>query len=210
MNKKFNSGLALILPNKKVNLFVIFIIVLGIISGCLFLVVLNENDKNLVINEINTFMTNINTNNINNINSFKNSMIEFLIFIMLTWILGMSIIGIIFNIFFIYLKSFVIGFSISSFILIYKYKGILASLVYVFPSQLINILIILILGVYTLLFSKYLFKLIFFKDKSINLGKFFKKYTLVLVICLILSLISSLAEGYLVPSLLKVMIKLFI
>ena len=84
MNKKFNSGLALILPNKKVNLFVIFIIVLGIISGCLFLVVLNENDKNLVINEINTFMTNINTNNINNINSFKNSMIEFLIFIMLT------------------------------------------------------------------------------------------------------------------------------
>lgn len=210
MNKKFNSGLALILPNKKVNLFVIFIIVLGIISGCLFLVVLNENDKNLVINEINTFVTNINTNNINNINSFKNSMIEFLIFIMLTWILGMSIIGIIFNIFFIYLKSFVIGFSISSFILIYKYKGILASLVYVFPSQLINILIILILGVYTLLFSKYLFKLIFFKDKSINLGKFFKKYTLVLVICLILSLISSLAEGYLVPSLLKVMIKLFI
>lgn len=210
MNKKFNSGLALILPNKKVNLFVIFIIVLGIISGCLFLVVLNENDKNLVINEINTFVTNINTNNINNINSFKNSMIEFLIFIMLTWILGMSIIGIIFNIFFIYLKSFVIGFSISSFILIYKYKGILASLVYVFPSQLINILIILILGVYTLLFSKYLFKLIFFKDKSINLGKFFKKYTLVLVICLILSLISSLSEGYLVPSLLKVMIKLFI
>ena len=210
MNKKFNSGLALILPNKKVNLFVIFIIVLGIISGCLFLVVLNENDKNLVINEINTFMTNINTNNINNINSFKNSMIEFLIFIMLTWILGMSIIGIVFNIFFIYLKSFVIGFSISSFILIYKYKGILASLVYVFPSQLINILIILILGVYTLLFSKYLFKLIFFKDKSVNLGKFFKKYTLVLGICLILSLISSLAEGYLVPSLLKVMIKLFI
>ena len=193
MNKKFNSGLALILPNKKVNLFVIFIIVLGIISGCLFLVVLNENDKNLVINEINTFMTNIYTNNINNINSFKNSMIEFLIFIMLTWILGMSIIGIVFNIFFIYLKSFVIGFSISSFILIYKYKGILASLVYVFPSQLINILIILILGVYTLLFSKYLFKLIFFKDKSINLGKFFKKYTLGLGICLILSLISSLA-----------------
>ena len=210
MNKKFNSGLALILPNKKVNLFVIFIIVLVIISGSLFLIVLNENDKNLVINEINTFMTNININNINNVNAFKNSMIEFLIFIMLTWILGMSIIGIVFNIFFIYLKSFVIGFSISSFILIYKYKGILASIVYVFPSQLINILIILILGVYTLLFSKYLFKLIFFKERSVNLGKFFKKYTLVLGICLILSLISSLAEGYLVPSLLKVMIKLFI
>ncbi len=210
MNKKLNSGLALILPNKKVNLFVIFIVVLGIISGSLFLMVLNENDKSEVINEISTFMTNINTNNINNLNSFKNSLIEGMILIILSWILGMSIIGVIFNIFFIYMKSFTIGFSISSFILVYKYKGILSSLIYVIPSQLINILIILILGVYTLLFSKYLFKMIFIKDKTVNLGKFFKKYVLVFGICIILCLVSSLCEAYLLPSLLKVMIKLFI
>ena len=210
MNKKLNSGLALILPNKKVNLFVIFIVVLGIISGSLFLMVLNDNDKSEVINEISTFMTNINTNNINNLNSFKNSLIEGMILIILSWILGMSIIGVIFNIFFIYMKSFTIGFSISSFILVYKYKGILSSLVYTIPSQLINILIILILGVYTLLFSKYLFKMIFLKDKTVNLGKFFKKYVLVFGICIILCLVSSLCEAYLLPSLLKVMIKLFI
>lgn len=210
MNKKLNSGLALILPNKKVNLFVIFIVVLGIISGSLFLMVLNDNDKSEVINEISTFMSNINTNNINNLNSFKNSLIEGMILIILSWILGMSIIGVIFNIFFIYMKSFIIGFSISSFILVYKYKGILSSLVYTVPSQLINILIILILGVYTLLFSKYLFKMIFIKDKTVNLGKFFKKYVLVFGICIILCLVSSLCEAYLLPSLLKVMIKLFI
>ena len=210
MNKKLNSGLALILPNKIVILFVIFIVILGIISGSLFLMVLNENDKSEVINEISTFMTNINTNNINNLNSFKNSLIEGMILIILSWILGMSIIGVIFNIFFIYMKSFTIGFSISSFILVYKYKGILSSLIYVIPSQLINILIILILGVYTLLFSKYLFKMIFFKDKTVNLGKFFKKYVLVFGICIILCVISALCEAYLLPSLLKVMIKLFI
>ncbi len=210
MNKKLNSGLALILPNKKVNLFVIFIVVLGIISGSLFLMVLNDNDKSEVINEISTFMSNINTNNINNLNSFKNSLIEGMILIILSWILGMSIIGVIFNIFFIYMKSFTIGFSISSFILVYKYKGILSSLIYVIPSQLINILIILILGVYTLLFSKYLFKMIFIKDKTVNLGKFFKKYVLVFGICIILCLVSSLCEAYLLPSLLKVIIKLFI
>ena len=210
MNKKLNSGLTLILPNKKVNLFVIFIVILGIISGSLFLMVLNENDKSEVINEISTFMTNINTNSINNLNSFKNSLIEGMILIILSWILGMSIIGVIFNIFFIYMKSFTIGFSISSFILVYKYKGILSSLVYTVPSQLINILIILILGVYTLLFSKYLFKMIFLKDKTVNLGKFFKKYVLVFGICILLCLISALCEAYLLPSLLKVMIKLFI
>ena len=210
MNKKLNSGLALILPNKKVNLFVIFIVILGIISGSLFLMVLNDNDKSEVINEISTFMTNINTNNFNNLNSIKNSLIEGMILIILSWILGMSIIGVIFNIFFIYMKSFIIGFSISSFILVYKYKGILSSLIYVIPSQLINILIILILGVYTLLFSKYLFKMIFLKDKTVNLGKFFKKYVLVFGICILLCVISALCEAYLLPSLLKVMIKLFI
>ena len=52
----------------------------------------------------------------------KNSLIEGMILIILSWILGMSIIGVIFNIFFIYMKSFTIGFSISSFILVYKYK----------------------------------------------------------------------------------------
>lgn len=210
MNKKLNSGLALILPNRKVNLFVIFIVILGIISGSLFLMILNNNDKTAVINEINTFITNINTNNINNLNSFKNSIIEGLILIILSWILGMSIIGIIFNVFFIYIKSFTIGFSISSFILVYKYKGIIASLIYIVPSQLINILIVILLGVYTIIFSKYLFKIIFFKDKSINMGKFFKKYILIFGICIILCMISSISEAYLVPSLLKVIIKLFI
>lgn len=210
MNKKLNSGLAIILPNKKINLFVIFIIILGIISGSLFLVVLNNNDKQTIINEINNFITNINTNNINNLNSFKNSIIEGLILIILSWILGMSIIGIIFNVFFIYIKSFTIGFSISSFILVYKYKGIIASLIYIVPSQLINILIIILLGVYTIIFSKYLFKIIFFKDKSVNMGKFFKKYILIFGICIVLCMISSITEAYLVPSLLKVIIKLFI
>lgn len=210
MNKRFSNGLALILPNKKINLFVVFIVILGIISGSIFLMVINDSDRTLVTEEITTFISNISTNSINNSNAFKNSIIESLIFILLTWILGMSIIGTIFNIFFIYLKSFAIGFSISSFILVYKYKGILSSLVYIIPSQLINILIMLIIGVYTILFAKYLFKIIFLKDKSINLGKFFKKYMLVFGICLILGLISSVLEAYLVPSLLKVMIKLFI
>ncbi len=42
------------------------------------------------------FMANINTNNINNLNSLKNSLIEGMILIILSWILGMSIIGVIF------------------------------------------------------------------------------------------------------------------
>lgn len=198
------------MPDKKVNTFIMFIIILGIISGSLFLVVLKDTDHNLVIEKINTFFTNINTNNINNIEAFKNAFIENIIFVILIWILGMSIIGIIINIFIIYLKGFIIGFSLSSFFLVYKYKGLLAALIYVFPTSIINILVCLLLGVYSVLFTINLWKIIFLKEKNYNMKKFIKKYFLLLILCIILILISSLTESFLVPSLLKLVIKLFI
>ncbi len=198
------------MPDKKVNTFIMFIIILGIISGSLFLVVLKDTDRNLVIEKINTFFTNINTNNINNIEAFKNAFIENIIFVILIWILGMSIIGIIINIFIIYLKGFIIGFSLSSFFLVYKYKGLLAALIYVFPTSIINILVCLLLGVYSVLFTINLWKIIFLKEKNYNMKKFIKKYFLLLILCIILIIISSLTEGFLVPSLLKLVIKLFI
>ncbi len=210
MNKKFSNGLAIILPNKKTNLFVMFVIILGIISGSIFLMVINENDKSTVINQITTFMKNINDNNINNFNALKSAIIENLIFIILVWILGMSIIGVIFNIFFIYMKGFMIGFSISSFILTYKYKGIIASIIYAFPTSVINIIVALILGSYSIIFTINLWKVIFMKDKNYNTGRFFKKYLLILGITTILVMLSSVTESYLVPSIFKVIIKLFI
>lgn len=55
MNKKINNGLAIILPNKRINLFAIFILILGIISGSIFLIVLKDNDKNMIVEQFNTF-----------------------------------------------------------------------------------------------------------------------------------------------------------
>lgn len=210
MNKKLNSGLAVILPNKKINLFVIFIIILGIISGTIFLVILNKNDRNLVIDQITNFMNNINNNEINNSVALKNALIENGLFIIITWIFGMSMIGIIFNIFFVYLKGFVIGFSISSFFLVYKYKGLLSAFIYIFPTSIINIIITLMIGVYSILFVINLWKIIFVRDKSVNMKQFLKKYFLILIITIILCLISSITESYLIPSILKLVIKVFI
>lgn len=210
MNKKINSGLAIVLPNKKVNLFVIFVIILGIISGSIFLMALNETDKTAVTNQITSFFTNINDNNINNLQAFKNTFIENLIYTITIWILGMSIVGVIFNIFFAYLKGFIIGFSLSSFFFVFKYKGILAGFIYLFPSYIINIIGILIITVYSILFTINLWKIIFLKDKTTNISRFLKKYFLVLIISLLLIAISSLLESYLIPSILKLFIKVFI
>ncbi len=198
------------MPDKKINTFVLFIILLGIISGAIFLVVLKEVDRSLVIEKINTFFNSINTNNISNTKAATDAFIENLIFIVIIWVLGMSIIGIVINIFLMYLKSFMIGFSISAFFLTFKYKGLLAAFIYVFPTSIINILVYLLLGVYSIIFTINLWKIIFIKDRELNMKRFIKKYFLVFTICLILIIISSLTEGFLVPSLLKLVIKLFI
>lgn len=210
MNKKINSGLAIILPNKRVNLFVLFIIILGVISGCIFLLALNENDKELVITQISNFLTNVGNNDINNLIAFKNVIIENLIFVLLVWIFGMSILGVVFNIFAVYLKGFITGFTLSAFFLVYKYKGLLAGAIYLIPSGIINILISLILGVYSIMITIYLWKMIFFKDKTNNTFKFLKRYVLILCVCLLFVLVSAVCESYLVPALLKLFIKVFI
>jgi len=210
MNKKFSNGLAIILPNRRINYFVLFVIILGIISGTIFLLALNDTDKELVVNQITSFITNIKDNKINNFSAFKNCLYGNLIYIILIWILGMSIIGVIFNIFSLYLKGFMIGFTLSSFFYVYEFKGLLAGFIYLVPSGIIYIIISLIVGAYSILLTIMLWKIIFTKDRSINVGRFMKKYLLILVISVILIGITSLCEGYLFPALIKLFIKVFI
>ena len=110
----------------------------------------------------------------------------------------------------IFLKGFVLGFTLSSFFLIYKYKGLVAGLIYIFPNSILNIIATILVGVYSIIVTICLWKIIFIKDRSNNLGNFFKKYLFILFIAIIMIFISSICEGYLVPALLKLVIKLFI
>lgn len=210
MSKNLNNILKIIIPQKKISTFTIFILILGIISGSIFIVIINKTDKDFVIKQITNFINNINTNNINNFNAFKNALIQNTIIIFLIWILGMSIIGIIINIFLVYFKGFISGFTISSFFLVYKYKGLLLGVIYIVPTIIINLLLILLVGAYSIEFTIYLWKIIFLKNKTINTTKILKKYFIILLISIIVTIITSLTEGYLVPSLIKLCIKIFI
>ena len=82
--------------------------------------------------------------------------------------------------------------------------------IYAFPTIIINLIVVLILLVYSILFTSYLWKVIFAKDRNTGIKRFLKKYLFVLLICLVLGLVSSFLEAYLVPSMIKLVIKLFI
>lgn len=209
MDKKLTKIKNIILPSKKTNYFIITILILGLISGSVFLMVLNETDKTSVLNQIQTFFTNIDTSNINSGLAFKNSIITNIIYITLIWILGMSIIGIFINIFLVYLKGFLLGFSIASIFSCYGFKGVIGVFIYIFPHQLLNIFCIIILGIYSIMFTVKLFEYIMGK-KNNNMRNMLKKYTIIYIFTIITSLLSSLSEAYLLPALMKLVIKLFI
>lgn len=206
---KFSKIYNLILPNKVINIFIYSLMIFGVISGSLFLMLSNETDKNSVIEQITNFFVNISTNNINNVQALKNSLIINYIFIISIWILGFSIIGVIINIFLTYLKGFLFGFSTASIFLTYSYKGIPAAILYTIPSQLFNIIIITILSIYSIMFTKHLITSITSK-KAISSRRILKQYSIIFAFSVIITLISSLLEVYLFPNILKLVISLYV
>ncbi len=209
MKKKFSKIDSLIMPNRRINIFIISMLILGVITGSIFIHIIDINSRELIINKITDFVNNINDNNINTFITFKNSILTNLSYIFTIWILGMTIIGIPFNIFLVYIKGFVIGFSLSSFILLYKFKGILLSLIYLLCGQLFNVFIVILLGIYSIMFMNRLLKQIL-KDKNNSILIFFKKYFVILIIVILISLLSSLLESFLLPTIIKLLIKLYI
>ena len=207
---KFNKIKNIIFPSKKINFLVIIILFLGIVSGAVFMNIINLNDRNLVIDKIQMFISNIDKQNINSLLVFKNSVFINLLYSVLLWVLGFTIVGVLVNIFILYMKGFVFGFSLASFIVTYGYKGIILSVLYTFLGQLLNLLVVMMLSIYSIMFTINLFKQIFKNGHSINILKFFKNYSLIFIITIIISLVSSISETFIFPVFIKIIIKLFI
>lgn len=210
MINKYNKIKSIIFPSKKINFLVISILFLGVISGAIFSNIIDLNDKKLVLDKIQLFISNIDSQSINSIIAFKNSIFTNLLYSIIIWILGMTIIGVIFNIFLLYLKGFIFGFSLSAFILTYSYKGIILSILYTIFGQLLNIIVIMILSIYSIMFTINLLKQIIKNKQTLNITKYFKTYSIIFIITGLISIISSLSESFLFPTLIKIIVKLFI
>lgn len=188
---------------KKKYLFIISIVVIGIFIGIVFANVINKADKILVEDKLTTYFLNIKDNkNINYFGNLLNSFLNNNLYLIIIWLLGLSIIGIVLNNFIIFFKSFVIGFSIGSIINVYLYKGIIGALVYIFPHHIINILVYVVLIYHANNFSIKLFKTLFLKQDN-KIKELMPKYLKILLYCFIALSISALLETFLSPFIIK-------
>ncbi len=187
---------------KKKYLFLSVMILVGIISGIIFIFFISKEDKSLVKQELEIFFTNIHTKKLNYISSLINSISTNLIYLLGIWLLGISIIGIPIVLFLLFLKGFILGFSISSIIYNYGMKGFLISIGYIFPHHILLLVMLLLMGFYAINFSARLFKVLFLKE-TINLAQVFKRYNQITGICIIGIVISSILEIFLAPFLMN-------
>ena len=205
---KRNNIFKLIIPNTRTNIIAFSVFIIGIITGSIFIMVINTNDKSLVVEHITKFFSNVNSSDYSYLDSLKNMLSLNYFYVIVIWV-GLSILGILVNIFLTYLKGFIIGFTTSSLIITYGFKSILAVILYIIPHTLINSLVIIVLTIYSITFSRYLLIQIFQK-KDMKTKNFMKKYLIILLIAVALTLVSSISEVYLFPFLLKLIIKLYV
>lgn len=191
--------------NKNLFVFLIVIIAVGVASGSIFVTLLNDTDKVMVSDYLNNFLNNLSTNNLNYSGTLINTIIFTLGAALLIWLLGISVIGFILILLFLFIKAFSLGFSIGSIIINFNFKGILLAGAYIVPHHIINMMIYLLISSYALVLS---YRLInsFTKKQTFEFKSVFNRYLFILGFSLIILLISVLYEVYGAPKLINLIV----
>ena len=205
MNLKLNKVNDKLKEQKKIYIFIIIVMTLGLLSGIVYAIILNQNDHTLVKESLNSFFISIKDNNIDYKSAIINSLIGNITFTTFIFLLGISIIGIPIIVLCLFFKTFILGFSLSSIIYTYHLNGILKAITYTLPHQLIIILMTLFLGFYALYFGIKLFNYLF-RSKDINLRYSMRRYLQIYLIVLIINSLCSFIEVFLSPTLIKLIV----
>ncbi|MBR1385386.1 MAG: stage II sporulation protein M [Bacilli bacterium] len=199
MKRKYFISKINLKKQRKIYYVLIGLALTALLFGVLFIFLLNDSNLLLITESINKYFKSI---ELGNINILIKNLINNSSYIILIWILGISIIGIPIILLLLLFKSFIFGFSLSSIIYTFKGKGILLSLAYFFPNKIIYFITLLLITFYSLSFSIKLFHFLFLK-KQINFKESMNKYLKILIISLISSLLISIYETFITSYILK-------
>lgn len=186
--------------DKRVFVFLLGIVIIGVFFGSILPLFLSADDKKLVSDYLVSFVDSIDCLDV--FSFLKNGFVNNFLFLILIWVLGVSIIGMFFVVILFFYKCFVFGFSISSIICNYGFKGVLFSFSYVFPHQVFNLFVFLIMTSYSLLFSLKFLGYIF-KRNDFNIRVSFRRYLYLLLCFSAFVIFSVLYEVFINPYVLR-------
>lgn len=191
------------IKNNKLLFILTLITGISILLGILYPAIITKENEELIKVSITSFFKAIDSNKLNYTTALISSLSNNIIISIVVWILGISIIGLPLIIFILLFKSFILGFSITSILLTYGWKGILSAIIYSLPC-LINLLGLFLLAYYAITISLALGKDLFQK-KEMNKKRIMKRYLKIGIFALVFFILTSLLEVYIMPSILKIL-----
>ena len=192
--------------NKKLSYCIVVLTIVGLISGIMFVFILKDSDYHNVTESLNGFINGVLNNELNYGLSLKSNMIANIIYVFVIWGLGISFIGLPIILFLYFIKIFSIGFTISAITLNYGLRGLVYSFIYIFPHNILNVFIFGFLTIYSVIYS-FRISSSFFKKESVDFKPIINKHKYVLLIALLGVIITSLYSTYIMPYVLKGVLK---
>lgn len=199
MKEMYQKYRKLFSKKNKLFIFILFIVLIGLVSGSLYITILNNSDKTIILNKIGSYYNNYkNITMDNKLILFKNSFLSNFIYYLVIWLLGISIIGVPIVLIMIFFKSFIFGFSISSIYAKYKLNSLLKIILYLFPCNLLSMVYSIFLSFFSVFLSINLLRDAFSK-KTFNFGSFMGKYMFLLLIGILLSVFIAIFDAFIIP-----------
>lgn len=178
--------------SKKMYVFMLVILIIGIITGIVFVIMLDEATKEILFLNINEFLQNFSNTNIN-------SGLMHLVILSSLLILSIFLVGGPLLIFYMFYNGFSIGFVVSSITYIFGIKGMLYGSIYILISRLVYIIVLIIFNVNLFKIIKCnIDSLVYKKSNKESLSVFYKRSIVFIGIILINDVILFFGGGKLV------------
>lgn len=178
--------------SKKMYVFMLIILIIGIITGIVFVIMLDEATKEILFLNINEFLQNFSNTNIN-------SGLMHLVILSSLLILSIFLVGGPLLIFYMFYNGFSIGFVVSSITYIFGIKGMLYGSIYILISRLVYIIVLIIFNVNLFKIIKCnIDSLVYKKGNKESLSVFYKRSIVFIGIILINDVILYFGGGKLV------------
>lgn len=146
----------------KDNFFIFAVItavfILGIVVGSISIKTLNDLQKDNLANYINLFFQRVDIDSIDGNIILKHTILNNIKYVSIIWILGLTIIGVPFIMFLIFIRGFTIGFTVGFLVNEMGLKGALFSTISLLPQNIIIIPSYIIISVSAISFSILLLK----------------------------------------------------
>lgn len=178
--------------SKKMYVFMLVILIIGIITGIVFVIMLDEATEEILFLNINEFLQNFSNTNIN-------SGLMHLVILSSLLILSIFLVGGPLLIFYMFYNGFSIGFVVSSITYIFGIKGMLYGSIYILISRLVYIIVLIIFNVNLFKIIKCnIDSLVYKKSNKESLSVFYKRSIVFIGIILINDVILYFGGGKLV------------